>query len=76
MTKTLQKMTLQEMLAEATSFRGEAITPDPMVEAAHAASHRLGWGATEEDVQAELVEEHGMTPEDAFLAVKMGALIG
>jgi hypothetical protein len=73
---SFQEMSLQEMLAEAASFRGEVSAPDVMVEAAHAASHRLGWGATEEDVQAELVEDHGLSPENAFLAVKMGALLG
>jgi len=68
-------MTLSEMLAAATAFRGEVSTPDPMVEAARAASHRLAWDTSEEDVQAALVEEHGLTPENAYLATKMGALI-
>lgn len=73
--KPVSEMTLEEMMAEAAAFRGEVSTPDPMVEAAHAASHRLGWGASEEDVQAELVEDHGLSPETAFLATKMGALL-
>ena len=72
--RTMAK-TLQEMMAEAAAFRGEISTPDPMVEAARAASHRLAWGVSQEECQAALVEEHGLTAEAAFLATKMGALL-
>lgn len=68
-------LTLQEMMAEAAAFRGDVTTPDPMVEAARVASHRLAWGVSETECQAALVDEYGLSPDDAFLATKMGALI-
>ena len=63
------------MVAEALQFRGELIErPDLMVEAAYFASHLLGFGVSEEEVQATLVEDHELSPEDAYLALKMGKL--